>query len=70
MVMTPSFPVDFGSCAKCAKGKLTKAKRKGLTRNQNLLKILHANIVDLFRKILLYMVSSILFLPLMAFRVF
>ena len=35
---------DLEICADCVKGKLTKTKKKGITRSQNLLEIVHTDI--------------------------
>ena len=35
---------DLEVCVDCVKGKLTKTKRKGVTRSQNLLEIVHTDI--------------------------
>ena len=34
---------DFQTCVDCVKGKLTSARKKGVTRSEGLLEIIHTN---------------------------
>ena len=40
--------LDFQTCVDCVKGKITRARKKGATRNKGLLEIIHTDICGPF----------------------